>query len=90
MVLSPSIQDCTGFPQVFTDFLSNSGMAFVPRKTPSRYSRENREVHFQPFTSTVQPNSSFTFPVWMPVTVSYSFWLISPMPPPAISITVSS
>ena len=38
-------------------------------------------------TSTVQPRVSSTLPVWMPVTVSYSFWLTSPMPPSAICIT---
>ncbi len=39
------------------------------------------------FTSTVQPWVSSSFPVWMPVTVSYSLWLTGPMPPPEISIT---
>jgi hypothetical protein len=33
-------------------------------------------------TNLIQPNSSFNFPVWMPVSVSYNCWVISPTLPP--------
>ena len=40
-------------------------------------------------TLTRQPRSSGRRPVWMPVMVSYSFWLSSPIWPPAMVITSS-
>ena len=33
-------------------------------------------------TNLTQPNSSLIFPVWMPVRVSYSFWVTVPTLPP--------
>ena len=61
---------CDSFRRVFL-----KGLYHTPRqgsktkkergKSPSLFS-----VYYGYWTSTVQPNSSFTLPVWMPVTVS--------------------